>query len=71
MKGKDANLIGKYEKELQNLKDVKSKNEILQQQVTEFKEKYKVEQKNNKTLSDKGENLTLEVDELKGINASL
>ena len=30
MKGKDANLIGKYEKELQNLKDVKSKNEILQ-----------------------------------------
>jgi len=29
MKGKDANLIGKYEKELQNLKDVKSKNEIL------------------------------------------
>jgi len=71
MKGKDANLIGKYEKELQNLKDVKSKNEILQQQVTEFKEKYKVEQKNNKALSDKGENLTLEVDELKGINASL
>jgi|TARA_B110001450_G_C17484529_1_gene425646 hypothetical protein len=43
MKGKDANLIGKYEKELQNLKDVKSKNEILQQQVSEFKDKYKTE----------------------------
>jgi len=59
MKGKDANLIGKYEKELQNLKDVKSKNEILQQQVSEFKDKYKVESKKNKELNDTVENLTL------------
>ena len=59
MKGKDANLIGKYEKELQNLKDVKSKNEILQQQVAEFKDKYKVESKKNKELNDTVENLTL------------
>lgn len=59
MKGKDANLIGKYEKELQNLKDVKSKNEILQQQVSDFKDKFKSEQKKNKELEDKSEGMAL------------
>jgi hypothetical protein len=71
MKGKDANLVAKYEKEIQNLKDVASKNQQLVSQVTEFKEKYKVEAKKNKELSDMNENLTLQLDEHKGINASL
>ena len=39
--------------------------------MNEFKDKYKAEAKKNKELNDTVENLTLQNDELKGINTSL
>ena len=40
MKSKDAELIKKLEKENQNLKDVKSTNEKLKDDVAKYKERY-------------------------------
>jgi hypothetical protein len=71
MKGKDTELIKKYEADLQNLRDVKGKNDELNKSLDSLKEKYHTERKQRKEMEDRAGALALEVEEHKSINTAL
>lgn len=71
MKNKDSDLIKKMEKDLINLKDVKSTNKKLQEDLDKYKKKYGDESKEKENLKSLNSQLAIDLAQQKEANNEL